>query len=144
MLAGINVLSKSQITAITVWGKNDSCCATDARVGQSSFEVRPGSRVRSRYGKGHCEEPFCKRPTAPAVPLSALWGPGSGLTVSLSSLDEYIKVFRNGGPAFGVPVDEPDPSDSDLIGVYEMAAPLGPETPIYVPAATETALRRSF
>lgn len=71
-------------------------------------------------------------------------GPGSGLTVSLSRLDEYIKVFRNGGPAFGVPVDEPDPSDSDLIGVYEMAAPLGPETPIYVPAATETALRRSF
>jgi hypothetical protein len=62
-------------------------------------------------------------------------GPGSGLTVALSGFDPRIKVFRNGGPAFGVPEDEPEPWDADMIGVYEMAAPLGAETPIYVPAA---------
>jgi hypothetical protein len=64
-------------------------------------------------------------------------GVGSGLTVALAGLDERIKVFKNGGPAFGVRLSEPDPANAELIGIYEMAGPLGPETPIYVPAGRE-------
>jgi hypothetical protein len=55
------------------------------------------------------------------------------MTVRLPRLEDRIKVFRNGGPAFGLGVSDPEPAHAELVGVYELVGPVGPETPVYIP-----------
>jgi hypothetical protein len=61
-------------------------------------------------------------------------GRGDGLTVRLEALAPQITVFQNGGPAFAVAgrVAAGEHPEAEMIGVYDLVEPLGPETPIYV------------
>jgi hypothetical protein len=61
-------------------------------------------------------------------------GQGDGFSIKLDQLHQHVTVFRNGGPPFAVAgaVDASDQPDAARVGVYELARPLGPETPVYV------------
>lgn len=64
-------------------------------------------------------------------------GDGDGTTIWLDEFAPRISVYRNGGSAFGQPGDPAgDNADgAELIGIYDLVGPVGPETPIYVPGS---------
>jgi hypothetical protein len=61
-------------------------------------------------------------------------GLGNGLTIKLQEFVPQVTIFRNGGPAVAVPgnVEAEAYPDGVRLGVYELAGPVGPDTPIYV------------
>jgi hypothetical protein len=61
-------------------------------------------------------------------------GAGNGLTIGLQEFEPQVTVFRNGGPPIveSGDVDASQHPDAAYLGVYELAGPIGPETPIYV------------
>ena len=61
-------------------------------------------------------------------------GAGDGLRVDLQRLASTVVVYRNGGRPFGLDEDASVPDSAVTLGVYELVAPIGPETPTYVPA----------
>jgi hypothetical protein len=83
------------------------------------------------------EDEVAERATGPRFRAQLFGGNGDGLVVDLPHLDATITVFRNGGPPFVLAADvEPGAEqDANLLGRYELVGPIGPETPVYIPAA---------
>ena len=61
-------------------------------------------------------------------------GEANGFSVKLDDFYPTVTVFRNGGAPFVVPgvVASSDEPGAVRFGVYELARPAGPDTPVYV------------